>query len=100
MIATILQKMSLTTAIFIVIIIICAIYLHLKHSQSIAHKAPAFLTTLGILGTFTGIAFGLLEFDTNDIQKSLPDLDAALDWAKRCPAARYGTVEVRPIWVM
>src|ERR1700739_1214999 len=28
------------------------------------------------------------------------DLDAALDWAKRCPAARYGTVEVRPIWVM
>jgi hypothetical protein len=30
----------------------------------------------------------------------VPDLDAALDWAKRCPAARYGTVEVRPIWVM
>jgi hypothetical protein len=28
------------------------------------------------------------------------DLDAALNWAKRCPAARYGTVEVRPIWVM
>ena len=28
------------------------------------------------------------------------DLDAALDWAKRCPAARYGTVEVRPIWMM
>ena len=28
------------------------------------------------------------------------DLDAALTWAKRCPAARYGTVEVRPIWVM
>jgi hypothetical protein len=30
----------------------------------------------------------------------VPDLDAALDWAKRCPAARYGAVEVRPIWVM
>ena len=30
----------------------------------------------------------------------VPDLDAALDWAKRCPAALYGTVEVRPIWVM
>jgi hypothetical protein len=28
------------------------------------------------------------------------DLDAALSWAARCPAARYGTVEVRPIWVM
>jgi len=30
----------------------------------------------------------------------VPDLDAALVWAKRCPAACYGTVEVRPIWVM
>jgi hypothetical protein len=30
----------------------------------------------------------------------VPDLDAALSWAKRCPAVRYGTVEVRPIWVM
>jgi hypothetical protein len=28
------------------------------------------------------------------------DLDAALGWASRCPAARYGSVEVRPIWVM
>ena len=25
-----------------------------------------------------------------------PDLDAALVWAKRCPLARAGTVEVRP----
>jgi hypothetical protein len=30
----------------------------------------------------------------------VPDLDAALSWAKRCPASRYGTVEVRPVWVM
>jgi hypothetical protein len=30
----------------------------------------------------------------------VPDLDAALSWAKRCPAVRYGTVEVRPVWVM
>ena len=26
----------------------------------------------------------------------LPDLDAALAWAERCPAARWGTVEIRP----
>ena len=26
------------------------------------------------------------------------DLDDALSWAARCPAAKYGTVEVRPIW--
>ena len=26
------------------------------------------------------------------------DLDEALQWAARCPAAKVGTVEVRPIW--
>lgn len=30
----------------------------------------------------------------------VPDLDAALSWAARCPGAGYGTIEVRPIWVM
>ena len=30
----------------------------------------------------------------------VPDLDAALSWAARCPAAAHGTVEVRPIWSM
>lgn len=27
----------------------------------------------------------------------VPDLDAALAWAKRCPAAGHGTVELRPL---
>ncbi|MEO3748849.1 YciI family protein [Plantactinospora sp. B5E13] len=27
----------------------------------------------------------------------LPDLDAAVDWAARCPAASRGTVEIRPV---
>jgi hypothetical protein len=26
-----------------------------------------------------------------------PDLDAALAWAARCPGAKYGTIEVRPV---
>ena len=29
----------------------------------------------------------------------LPSLDAALDWAARCPAAATGTLEVRPMAV-
>ncbi|GGD02653.1 YciI family protein [Aquisalinus flavus] len=29
-----------------------------------------------------------------------PDLDAALDWAAKCPCASYGVVEVRPVWEM
>ena len=27
----------------------------------------------------------------------VPDLDAAIDWAAKCPGAKYGSVEVRPI---
>jgi hypothetical protein len=30
----------------------------------------------------------------------VPDLDAAISWAARCPGASHGTVEVRPIWAM
>ncbi len=30
----------------------------------------------------------------------VPDLDAAISWAARCPGASHGTVEVRPIWQM
>ena len=30
----------------------------------------------------------------------VPDLDAALSWAARCPGAQTGVLEVRPIWAM
>ena len=30
----------------------------------------------------------------------VPDLDAALSWAARCPGAAHGRIEVRPIWTM
>jgi hypothetical protein len=28
----------------------------------------------------------------------VPDLDAAIDWAQKLPAAQFGTIEVRPVW--
>ena len=28
------------------------------------------------------------------------DLDAAISWASRCPAASHGVVELRPVWQM
>jgi hypothetical protein len=28
----------------------------------------------------------------------VPDLDAAISWAARCPAASHGVVEIRPFW--
>lgn len=30
----------------------------------------------------------------------VPDLDAAITWAARCPSSSTGTIEVRPIWAM
>ena len=30
----------------------------------------------------------------------VPDLDAAIAWAARCPGASHGAVEVRPVWGM
>ena len=30
----------------------------------------------------------------------VPDMDAAISWAARCPGASTGTMEVRPIWPM
>ena len=30
----------------------------------------------------------------------VPDLDAALSWAARCPGSAFGTLEVRPVWAM
>ena len=30
----------------------------------------------------------------------VPDMDAALTWAARCPGASHGAIEVRPIWPM
>src|SRR5918995_1199934 len=30
----------------------------------------------------------------------VPDLDAAISWAARCPGAGHGVVEVRPLWAM
>ena len=30
----------------------------------------------------------------------VPSLDEAVAWAARCPTARAGTIEVRPVWEM
>lgn len=30
----------------------------------------------------------------------VPDLDAAIAWAARCPGAAHGAIEVRPVWAM
>ena len=43
---------------------------HPKHKYIL----PTILSSLGILGTFTGIAIGLYAFDVNNINTSVPKL--------------------------
>ena len=39
---------------------------------------PTFMTTLGLLGTFLGVLIGLLDFNVEDIDASVPSLLAGL----------------------
>ncbi len=74
MLGKIIENMNGETATFIVIITIFAAIFHTRFNHANANKAPAILTTCGILGTFFGIALGLLDFNPNDIQNSVPAL--------------------------
>lgn len=54
---------------------IIGIYLHRKNRQpDFLEFLPSLLTSLGILGTFTGIILGLLDFDLKQIDESLSAL--------------------------
>jgi len=61
---------------FIVVIIAFAvttiILAYKKVSEAFVKYAPSLLTSLGILGTFTGIVIGLYHFDPADIDESIP----------------------------
>lgn len=51
------------------------LYFHFfRYSSRTAEFAPNILTSIGIFGTFLGVALGLWGFDTNDIQGSVPRL--------------------------
>ncbi len=45
-----------------------------RYNEYVYESIPTVFTTLGVLGTFVGIYFGLLKFDVNDITESIPPL--------------------------
>lgn len=66
---------SRETAFFVILIIFITYYLgHYKYTRFSITHGPEILTTLGITGCFIGIALGLLNFDTNNVQLSIPSL--------------------------
>ncbi|MEX2130001.1 MAG: hypothetical protein WD772_00830 [Pseudohongiellaceae bacterium] len=43
-----------------------------SYSAQTVRNAPSILTSIGIFGTFLGIALGLMQFNSNDIEASVP----------------------------
>lgn len=65
-------------AVILVVAIWAAIYIKRRtkenNNQHLFDFIPHLFPTLGILFTFLGIAIGLWNFDSNDIEKSIPEL--------------------------
>ena len=96
----ILLTMNQETKWFIEAIVVSALSFHIRFTPENVNKAPSFLTTLGILGTFVGIAIGLLDFDPNDVQKSVPTLIDGIKtavWASACGIGCALTIKLRDI---
>jgi chromosome segregation ATPase len=69
---------TIFTVVAILIILAFFGYYLYKFTPDNAVYSPTILTTLGIFFTFLGIAIGLLGFDSNNIEKSIPSLLASL----------------------
>lgn len=57
-----------------VLITAAALLFHIRWSRRATALGPTILTTLGIFFCFAGIAWGLLDFDANDVRSSVPHL--------------------------
>jgi len=71
----VLNLLPLHTILFCSVIVCAAVYFgHIKYDRFATTYGAEILTTLGILGCFVGIAIGLWDFDTTNIQDSVPEL--------------------------
>lgn len=74
--------LSLWTLILIGIIVLLTVYFQFfRYSSRTAESAPTILTSIGIFGTFLGVALGLSAFDTEHLQDSVPELLSGLKTA-------------------
>lgn len=70
-----LSSFSTLTWIIIGLIAALLVYFHGPvYSAHTANYSPSILTSIGIFGTFLGVALGLSEFNTNAIEDSVPEL--------------------------
>lgn len=79
------QKIDFTTIVFTLLIVVVAIvswvYIEkqdrkgeLVNKRRWIEQLPSFVSTLGVFGTFIGITLGLLDFNTAELDTSIPGL--------------------------
>jgi hypothetical protein len=72
----------------------------LSPAQQEERRVPymAYMEALKKAGAFLGANRLTPTANGRNVRIDVPDLDAALSWAARCPSASHGAVEVRPVW--
>lgn len=76
-----LQFSPWTLALISIIVILTVYFQFFRYSSRTAESAPTILTSIGIFGTFLGVALGLSDFDTEHLQDSVPQLLSGLKTA-------------------
>ena len=70
-----MEQFSVWTLGLMILTMALTLFFHFyRYSIRTAEVAPNILTSIGIFGTFLGVALGLWHFDTADIQGSVPKL--------------------------
>ena len=91
-------SMPSTTLASLSIVLLLLVYFHIVFTHATASNASTILTTTGIFFTFLGIAFGLAEFDTANVEKSIPSLLSGLKtafWASVVGVGRALSIKLR-----
>jgi DNA anti-recombination protein RmuC len=73
--------LPLHTQLFVGVIALLTLFFHVRYNESAINHGPTILTTTGIFATFVGIAIGLANFDSGNIQASVPSLFGGLKTA-------------------
>lgn len=71
------DNIALSFSVAILILFTISLLSHIllrNHLSDFKRNSPAILTTIGVLGTFTGILIGLLDFNVDNIDDSVPNL--------------------------
>ncbi|WPD22306.1 MAG: MotA/TolQ/ExbB proton channel family protein [Candidatus Electrothrix scaldis] len=67
------MKSSLFLMVSVILFMLFGLFISIKNNQSIKNIA-SLMTSIGILGTFVGVTYGLILFDPNNIEQSVPKL--------------------------